>query len=106
MITDLGLILSLQKSDKNAYESESMDEVPNPWINCDTITIGIELSHPPKIVTKLYKKIRILEIPTVTIKRQRTTANFLLFVSDTKFIANRPIMHPIANIDWMRSLAH
>jgi len=41
----------------------------------------------------------ILEIPTVTIKRQRTTANFLLFVSDTKFIAKRPIMHPIANID-------
>lgn len=53
MITALGFNFSLVKSDKIAYDKGTIDEIPNPWINWATMTMGIEFCHPPIAVTKI-----------------------------------------------------
>lgn len=96
MITALGFNFSLKKSVKNAYDNVTIEEIPKPWINCATITVGIELNHPPTAV---------IESPTLTITKQVISENFLLLVSENKLMTKRPKMLPKLKIDWMRSRA-
>lgn len=105
MMTALGFNLSLVKSDKKAYDKGRIDEIPNPWMNWPTMTVGIEFAHPPIATTKFFTK-TILESPTKTIDKQSINASFLLLVSDTKFMTSKPKIHPTPKIDWRRSLAH
>jgi len=46
-ITALGLRVSQQKSDKNAYDNDIIEEIPNPCITCAIIIAGMDLVHPP-----------------------------------------------------------
>lgn len=97
MITALGFNFSLKKSDKKAYDKVTIDDIPNPWINWATITVGIDFCQPPIAVNKR---------PTLTIEKQINNANFLLLVSETKLMTNSPKMLPKLKIDWIRFLAH